>query len=413
MIILSKKVILSIIALYFFSNYKPKYNLFFVFMTSYQFAENFIDYINSVLLPEYYQLVDEYIKEDTNKEEPKTESKFEDKYLKDIIKLENVFHFDDSEELTKMEKYKEFFALLKEEKIETHLKKFNEIEEKITNCNKSENEYYISDSEDDENSSNDENSADDENDKDIEMVKTKKEQVKILLDEKANILTEYSKFKIYLNSTEGENEIMKEAIDLSIKYVINQKLEKLMNCYVMEKTPLGNVLMIYNNARATFSYYSDSTIPYRYLEVVARKYIKIFNCRPIFVDMDEELNKSKEKWQQERVENEKKEERKKNEELKSKNQIVEKNKSVFAKFKSYNKDSSATKSMVAPPKNSIPNKHLISEHENEKILLKDTSNRYTYEGKLSNFNFLKKIDRKVVDKKYGFTFADFKKIQNK
>ena len=28
-----------------------------------------------------------------------------------------------------------------------------------------------------------------------------------------------------------------------------------------------------------------------------------------------------------------------------------------------------------------------------------------------DFNFLKKIDRKVVDKKYAMTFADFKRLQ--
>jgi hypothetical protein len=69
--------------------------------------------------------------------------------------------------------------------------------------------------------------------------------------------------------------------------------------------------------------------------------------------------------------------------------------------------------MVAPPKNSIPNKPLTQEQENEKVLLKDKANRYTYEGKISNFNFLKKVERKVVDKKYAMTFADFKKMQQK
>jgi uncharacterized protein (UPF0335 family) len=131
--------------------------------------------------------------------------------------------------------------------------------------------------------------------------------------------------------------------------------------------------------------------------------------------MDEELKKAEEKWELKRIEKEqKKEERKKIEELKSqKQQIVEQKKSVFAKFKSYNKDSAATKAMVAPPKNSIPNKQLTSEQENEKILLKDKANRYTYEGKLSHLNILKKVERKVVDKKYALSFADFKKIQQK
>jgi hypothetical protein len=45
-------------------------------------------------------------------------------------------------------------------------------------------------------------------------------------------------------------------------------------------------------------------------------------------------------------------------------------------------------------------------------LLKENANRYSYEGKLSNFNFLKKVDRKVVDKKYGMNFAYFKRLQD-
>jgi hypothetical protein len=56
-------------------------------------------------------------------------------------------------------------------------------------------------------------------------------------------------------------------------------------------------------------------------------------------------------------------------------------------------------------------KNTESGNNNEKVLLKENANRYSYEGKLSNFNFLKKVDRKVVDKKYGMTFADFKRLQ--
>ena len=50
----------------------------------------------------------------------------------------------------------------------------------------------------------------------------------------------------------------------------------------MEKTPLGNVIMYWNNSRGSFEFYSDNTIPYRYLETVGRKYVKTFNCRSIF-----------------------------------------------------------------------------------------------------------------------------------
>ena len=67
--------------------------------------------------------------------------------------------------------------------------------------------------------------------------------------------------------------------------------------------------------------------------------------------------------------------------------------------------------MAPPPKNSIPNNKSINVNkENQKILLKERANRYTYEGKFANFNFLKKIDRKIFNKKLGLSFADFKKM---
>ena len=91
---------------------------------------------------------------------------------------------------------------------------------------------------------------------------------------------------------------------------------------------------------------------------------------------------------------------------------IEKKKSVFAKFKSYNKEAGTGKvSTGAPPKNSIPNQKLEDKQANEKVLLKEKANRYTYEGKMANFSFLKKVSRKAVDKKYAMSFADFKKMQ--
>ena len=92
-------------------------------------------------------------------------------------------------------------------------------------------------------------------------------------------------------------------------------------------------------------------------------------------------------------------------------------KNVFAKFKSYNKESGSGRvQTVPPPKNSIPhlNKNVITNSTNhsEKMLLKDNANRYLCKGRFSNFNILQKVDRKKVDQKYALTFADFKKIKN-
>ena len=206
---------------------------------------------------------------------------------------------------------------------------------------------------------------------------------------------------------------MNESLKQANEFIIKQRLDKLKNCYIIENTPLGNVLMLYDNERGTFKFYSDNTIPYRYLETVGRKYVKQFNCRPIFVDMEEEIRLAEDRWEKDRKEKEEKEEneKRKNEENIKNNLPVQEKKNVFAKFKSYNKEAGTGHvNISAPPKNSIPSK-LTEKQENEKVILKEKANRYTYEGKFANFNFLKKIERKVTDKKYALSFADFKKLQ--
>ena len=89
-----------------------------------------------------------------------------------------------------------------------------------------------------------------------------------------------------------------------------------------------------------------------------------------------------------------------------------KKKDVFAKFKNYNKESGTGKVNrgAAPPKNSIPNNN-NTKNTDENVILKENANRYTCEGRLANFSILKKPDRKVVDKKYAMSFADFKKLK--
>jgi hypothetical protein len=187
------------------------------------------------------------------------------------------------------------------------------------------------------------------------------------------------------------------------QYVKNTYLDGLVNNFIMEKTPSGNVIMYYNNKRGSFEFYSDNTIPYRYLETVSRKYVKTFNCRYLYVDMENELNESDKLIKEQ---NDKK--------CLAKDVVQEetnKKKDVFAKFKGYNKESGTGRVNTAvAPKNSVPNnvKNRLAE-DDAVVRLKMNANRYTCEGRLSNFNFLKVPDRKVVDKKYAMTFADFKK----
>lgn len=199
--------------------------------------------------------------------------------------------------------------------------------------------------------------------------------------------------------------------------MLSKKLGHLMNDYIIEHTPLGNVFMRFNREKGSFEYYSNSTIPYRYLEPIGRRYVMTYHCKPLFVDLEEELKKSEEKLKQQQSKN-----------ISAEETILTNHSAVFAKFRKYNKDTSSTtavansnaskysknrtsESGTLPPhmRVNLPNVNASS----EKQILKENANRYTYEGRLSNFSILKKIDRKMVDKKYAMTFADFKKLQSK
>jgi len=205
-----------------------------------------------------------------------------------------------------------------------------------------------------------------------------------------------------------QNPNIAEVEEEALSYVKNTYLDDLLSNFVMEKTPLGNVIMYYNNNRGSFEYYSDNTIPYRYLETVSRKYVKSFNCVYLYVDMVNELN------EYDRLQKEQ-------EDKKEKEKLVENivnttadntKKDVFAKFKTYNKESGTGRVNTAvPPKNSVPNNNNMRKKE-EKVQLKQNANRFTCQGKICNFKFLKIPERKVIDKKYAISFADFKKMNS-
>ena len=317
----------------------------------------------------------------------KPEIKYEDKYLIEFQKLDKEFIFTDIEEELKAQKYIEFYEKINKsytDKLDIIKKEIRKTEIKLTKYEEND-DYCICDDDDDSNIS-----------------RTKEETIKFLIDEKCKLQLDFDK----LNEDKDNDTINKQSEEMVKKFMVDQRLDKLKNCFIIENTPLGNVLMIFDKELETFKYYSDNTIPYRYLETVGRKYAKQFCCRPIFVDMEEELKISEIKWEKERKEKEEKEEAIKN------NITIDQKKSVFTKFKSYNKDAGTGHVNIAPPpKNNISNKYLTEKQEQEKILLKERANRYTYEGKFANFSFIKKVDRKLVDKKFAMTFADFKKMQ--
>ena len=194
------------------------------------------------------------------------------------------------------------------------------------------------------------------------------------------------------------NELEPEEIDMT-------KYSHLKNNFVLEKTPVGNVSMYFDNDTETFTYYSDNTIPYRFLEVIARKYVLTYNCVDLYVDMDKEL----ELIEKRKVEQEEKQKRKEEEEKENINNTksTSEKKNVFAQFKTYNKDGGSGRvNSVAPPKNSISTAN--SNVAYNPLLLKERANRYVCKGRFSNFPILKQVARKKIDKDYALSFAEYK-----
>lgn len=360
-------IFFGIFVIWYLINNEPNVFLFF-FKTSYYKTINFVNYYKCLVLDNFITNNNNHFTKDIIEETNEIQNviKYEDKYLTEMRKMDKHFKFDEKELEIKFEKTKEFIN----ETIKSYKDKIIKIDDRLN-----------------------------------EISKIKEYNMDIAI-ENTNLLNKILKLKLYINTNNFHEENKNNSEKKAQQYIIDKRIEKLVNCYVIEQTPLGNVMMIYDKLHETFKYYSDNTIPYRYLEPVARKYVKQFNCRPIFVDMEEELNLAQEKLEREKKENEIKEENKDCKEDK----LIEQKKNVFTKFKSYNKEAGTGRVNIAPPpKNSIPNKNITEIKDNNKILLKENANRYTYEGKFANFNFLKKIDRKVVDKKFSTTFADFKK----
>jgi hypothetical protein len=335
-----------------------------------------------------------------NKEEKKVDSapvevKFEDKYKKEFKELsDDDLPFTSEEEVSFSKKLQEL-VYLKQQEIQKSItltkSRIYEIKQELDD---DENTMRLSNESSNNSDSNSDSSSDNSSDSDNEL--ELKEELEILEEQLVELLK-----SLDIN--------IEEVAKLAREHILNLRKERLLHCYVFEKTPLGNVSMCYNSKKDSFEYYSDNTMPYRFLEPVGRKYVLTFKCKNIFVDMDEELKEAETRANKKAEE----EKLKKEEEEKS----DKKKKNVFAKLKEYNSSTSsgAKCASVGAKSNNIKMPAQIQANfkqlnaEPEKLLLKERSNHYTCQGKFANMKVLQSVNRKLVDKKYAMTFADFKK----
>ncbi len=134
-----------------------------------------------------------------------------------------------------------------------------------------------------------------------------------------------------------------------------EKEENIKKGIVEEETPDGLVILNYNNEIERFEYWSDKMIRYKYLEVVARKYVIIYDCKDKYVNMFKELLEAMDKAKKEKNN-------------KQKNEV-----NVFVKLKNYKK----------------------KDDDDEKIV-NQKANIYKHMGKLTEYS-VKKKEIKNID----------------
>lgn len=211
---------------------------------------------------------------------------------------------------------------------------------------------------------------------------------------KDECLSQISEFKKQIEEINSNKKPTDELKTRATDFVLDEKYSTLMNNYVMENTPIGNAYMRYNSKRKAFEYYSNKTMPYKYLETIGRKYVTTFNCKALFVDMETELKLGKE-VQQQKIEEQ------------ANASDGNKRKAVFAQFKKYNAGGNP-KNLANGPTNNISTNNPI----NDKIcVLKEKSNTYTWIGRMSSFPVIKPIDKSLVNKNLKLTFAEFAKMR--
>ena len=165
---------------------------------------------------------------------------------------------------------------------------------------------------------------------------------------------------------EGKGE-KKKVIPYDEKYL--QKYKQLTSTlkkpsktsFIIESTPIGNVVMKYDTDKESFVYYSDHIVPFRLLEIVAMKYVCVFDCKQIYVERREEVIPNNSKQTQK-----------------------------------------TTKDIMNQVRNPT-----LSTNKKEQVEVK--MNRYSNAGRFSNFTILQPVAKHLTDKKQLMKFSEFKK----
>lgn len=165
----------------------------------------------------------------------------------------------------------------------------------------------------------------------------------------------------------------------NMEHDLSRNNEITKNTSVLENTPNGVVIMLYNSEREGFEYWSDTkNIKFDYLETVARKFVIMNFCTNLYVDRYENIKKQQDEFDSS---------------LETGNPKEEEN----------DKEDESIKDSVFITKK--PKKKKKKKIDRNKIVAKK-SNKYLYIGKINEFEWIRKSEEKRVSKEVSF--ASFK-----
>ena len=163
--------------------------------------------------------------------------------------------------------------------------------------------------------------------------------------------------------------------ELEYRDLDSDDYKSLQKSFIVEETPLGNVKMYYCHENESFIYWSEKQVPYRVLESVSKKYVIEYDCKTIYIDMEDELKKKHEELM-ETVNSS-------NDEDLSGNKIEEEKSSVFVTFKKYNTPNNnniieKTKKVMAG--GGAGGAGGAGGKTTKNVIVCDKANRYSYRG---------------------------------
>ena len=194
------------------------------------------------------------------------------------------------------------------------------------------------------------------------------------------------------SESESESELNKKYEE---KYL--EKYNKLTNkdlvedcaMFIEDLTPSGIVKMAYDKNSHHFVYYANKSIPYKYLEVVARLFVIENDCKNIYINYDEELKKLFDRLADysNKIDSDKEKE--------EESEKVSEN-DVFAKLKNYKVDNTET--------------------SKKKWIIPERMNQYKHKGNMRDFDdhmrLMSKSKKEINSEFVHLDYSTYKKLKS-